>query len=59
MFPEMSISTLWPDDHKDLIRKDRMNKRGGGCLKEELKVTVIDLANVENTESAWYLGKIG
>ena len=33
----------------DLIRKDMMNKRGGGCLiyaKEELKVTVIDLASV-------------
>ena len=44
----------------DLIRKDRMNKRGGGCLinaKEELKVTVIDLASVENTESAWCLVK--
>ena len=44
----------------DVIRKDRMNKRGGGCLiyaKEELKVTVIDLANVENTESAWCLVK--
>ena len=37
-----------------------MNKRGSGCLiyaKEELKVTVIDLANVENTESAWCLVK--
>ena len=44
----------------DVIRKDRMNKRGGGCLlyaKEGLNVTVIDLANVENTESAWCLVK--
>ena len=44
----------------DVIRNEMMNKRGGGCLiyaKEELKVTVIDLAIVENTESAWCLVK--